>query len=218
MLYAAGINLNEGLFPSNTDATKATLEDLRLSWADWIQQRMMAQKVVIERAVANTEKHQAKHAATDKGLRSEYPIDSWVLKGYSTEGYGQGRPSKLHMNYTGPFKVKEIRGSTYTLLDPKTEKLLDPCPIHLLKKYEFDAKRVDPLRMRLKDSSEDFIVEEIRGHHGRLHRRKEVTFDVKWEGSDEITIEPWENVRNNEVLDKYLMSQGKPSLIPIQYR
>ena len=218
MLYAGGINLNEQLFPPNTNSIQAQVDNLRLPWAEWIQQRMIAQRVVIEQAVANTEKHQQEHAITDTGMRSEYPIDSWVLKGYATDGYGKGRPSKLHMNYTGPFQVKEIQGSAYKLFDPRTGKVLEPCPIQLLKKYEFDAKRVDPLKVRLKDSSDDFIVEEIRGHHGRLQRKREVTFDVKWEGSDEITIEPWENVRDNEILHDYLISQGKSSLIPKQYR
>ena len=107
--------------------------NMKQSWSDWMQSRILAQRVAIEHAVENTMQHQAQHAAEDKGLRSEFPVDSWVLKGYTTDSYGKGRPSKLHMSYTGPYQVKEINGTIYTLWDPKTGKLLEPCIIHLLK-------------------------------------------------------------------------------------
>jgi hypothetical protein len=122
------------------------------------------------------------------------------------------------MSYTGPYKVTKIEGTNYTLFDPKTGKLLEPCTIHLLKQYLYDTKRVDPLKVRIKDKEDTFLIEAIQGHHGRLHRKSEVTFVVKWEGFDETTIEPWENVRDNETLHQYLKDNGRASLIPKKFR
>jgi len=218
MLYAGGINLDTRLFPTAQAETEQPLINMQQSWSEWMQARILAQRVAIDTAVDNTVKHQAQHAAEDTGLRTEFPVDSWVLKGYATDSYGKGRPSKLHMSYTGPYKVTKIEGTNYTLFDPKTGKLLEPCTIHLLKQYSYDAKRVDPLKVRIKDKEDSFLIESIQGHYGRLHKKSEVTFIVKWDGFDETTIEPWEHVRDNEILHQYLKDKGKAQLIPKKFK
>ena len=93
ILYAGGINLDARLFPTAKAGAEQPLINMQQSWSDWMQARILAQQVAIQTAVDNTVKHQAEHAAEDTGLRTEFPIDSWVLKGYATDSYGKGRPS-----------------------------------------------------------------------------------------------------------------------------
>ena len=44
------------------------------------------------------------------------------------------------------------------------------------------------------------LVEAIHEHKGTSAKRTLMTFLVEWQGYDELSWEPWENLKNNAIL------------------
>ena len=219
IVYAGGINTTKSILPeSNT--TQEKLQEL--SWDTWLKNRQDAQRVAIAYAQDRTHEHQVKHIQEDNGKRTEYPVNSYVLKRPVQTVYGDGRESKLALRAKGPFKVVKVKGSDYTLLDPKDNKVLEPVKVQRLIPFHYDEKRTDPLTVRLKDYSDHYIIEKIVRHKGNLNKDKkqDLRFVVKWEGysSLENTTEPWKNVRDSTPLHDYLRSIGEERHIPKRFR
>jgi transposase InsO family protein len=215
MLYAGGINLDTQLFKDTV--LQETEQDMRVPWQEWMQNRQQAQAVAIEHAQLNTEAHQANHAAEDSGRRTEFPVNSWVLKGYPPSAYGSGKATKQDMNLLGPFRVEQVDGSVYTLFDPASGKTMEPCDIHLLRPYDHDSRYTDPVVVRMKDSTDQYVVERIVSHTGRLNRKNGLSFEVKWVGYPDTTTEPWKNVKDNLALHEYLRSINQAKHIPAKF-
>ncbi len=78
--------------------------------------------------------------------------------------------------------------------------------------------RTDPFKIRLKDESDVYVVEEIRGHKGMLSRTSTLQFEVKWVGYEATTMEPWCNIRDNILLHEYLSKIGKANHIPKKFK
>ena len=57
-------------------------------------------------------------------------------------------------------------------------------------------------------------------HHGDVGRLNTLAFHVKWRGFDESfnSWEPWKNLRETEVLHRYLILHGLQNLIPAKFR
>ena len=66
----------------------------------------------------------------------------------------------------------------------------------------------------------DRDVENILAHHGDVGRLKTLAFHVKWRGFDESfnSWEPWKNLRETEMLHRYLILHGLQKLIPAKLR
>ena len=60
----------------------------------------------------------------------------------------------------------------------------------------------------------------ILAHHGDVGRLKTLAFHVKWRGFDESfnSWEPWKNLRETEMLHRYLILHGLQKLIPAKFR
>jgi hypothetical protein len=57
-------------------------------------------------------------------------------------------------------------------------------------------------------------------HHGDVDRLKTLAFHVKWRGFDESfnSWKPWKNLRETEMLHRYLILHGLQKLIPAKFR
>ena len=117
--------------------------------------------------------------------------------------YRDRPPTKFHTQWAGPLRVVSVNKNTYTLQNLVTLKTRD---VHVtqLKPFHYDATEVDPVDIARKEEQE-FLVENILQHRGGP-RRSTLEFFVKWTGYDESynSWEPWENVRDNSILNKYL--------------
>ena len=60
-------------------------------------------------------------------------------------------------------------------------------------------------------------MEAILGHQGSPANRSRMTFQVKWKGYDELSWEPWANVRDNVILHNYLKTHKLHKLIPKRF-
>ena len=199
MLYAGSIDLDNKLFKYNVSEQEnlATKRDALSPWSEWLANRQLAQKVALAEAKKRTLAHEEEHMSKDSGKRTEFPIGSLVYKAYAESKYGGGKPSKQ---------------------DILNNKTLTPVEIHRLKECEYDPVYINPLDIRMKDFDDQYEVQDILSHEGSFNHKKSLTFQVKWCGYEETTIEPWKNLRDNEVLHKYLKSKGLDKHIPIKYR
>jgi Chromo (CHRromatin Organisation MOdifier) domain len=84
-----------------------------------------------------------------------------------------------------------------------------------MKQFHFDPMRTDPSDVARKDYLE-FFVEDILAHRGDTKRLSTLQFRVKWLAYDESnnSWEPWANLREMEVLHKYLISKNLRQLVP----
>ena len=76
--------------------------------------------------------------------------------------------------------------------------------------------RNNPSELAQKDSNE-YELEKVLGHHNSLKFLSRVTFTCKWVGYDEVTEEPWENVRANAIVHEYLKEKGFKHKIPLEF-
>ena len=75
-----------------------------------------------------------------------------------------------------------------------------------LKQFPFDPLRTNPTDVARIDYLEFFIVE-ILQYKGDIKKLSTLQFKIKWLGYDETynTWEPWANLREMEILHKYLI-------------
>ena len=150
------------------------------------------------------------HMANNPGEITVFPVDSYVLAKYPTQP-----PTRLHTLWRGPFRVKSIHNSDYTLFDITTKKF--KC-IHVsnLKEFVFDPRHTDPADVARRDYME-FFIESIVQHKGHPRRKSDMKFLVKWLNFDDThnTWELWHNLRLTDALHDYLRLHGMSKLIPI---
>ena len=204
LLFGNAINLDSGIllpFPelpeTETPASKVICEMYH------IQDTLIAQAQTALRTMDEA------HLHDNPGEITIFPVDSYVLAKYPTKP-----PTRLHTLWKGPYLVKSIHNSDYTLLDITTKKF--KC-VHVsnLKEFKFDPKFTDPADVSRRDYME-FFIESIVQHRGHVRRKTEMKFLVKWLNYDEShnTWEPWANLRLTGALHDYLRLHGMSKIIP----
>ena len=83
----------------------------------------------------------------------------------------------------------------------------------------YDERYVDPRDIALRDR-EEFFVEKILAHRGDVGRLKTLAFHVKWRGFDKSfkSWKPWKNLRETEMIHRYLILHGLQKLIPAKFQ
>ena len=119
---------------------------------------LKTQALIINLAQENQRQHDTQHMESSNPLRTEFPINSYVLVNYSnTSLTKKGAPTKLHPNKKGPLRVVNFIGSKYVLQDLVTNKCED-YHISLLTPFQYDAARVN-----LKDiANRDYHLRELK--------------------------------------------------------
>jgi hypothetical protein len=129
---------------------------------------------------------------------TEFPINSYVLVQYRDRP-----PTKFHANWEDPMRVIGFKQNTYTIQNLVNMKARD---VHVtqLKAFNYDRTETDPVDIARKEAQE-FLVESIKQHRGGP-LRTQMKFLVHWTGYDDSydTWEPWNNVKRNAVLLRYL--------------
>ena len=102
--------------------------------------------------------------------------------------------------------------------DPANGKILPPCNVHLLRKYEYDPIHTDPLQVRTKDMEGMFVIDEVIRHQGQWNKLKSMKFIVKWAGYEDEYEDSWANLKGNIVLHEYMRNRNLQQYIPKKYR
>jgi hypothetical protein len=170
------------------------------------------QNLILKLAQAAQEATDDFHIVQASAKRTEFPINSYVLVKYRDRP-----PSKFHTNWRGPLRVISYNKNNYVLQDLVTNK---ESKYHLtqLKPFKYDEMETDPLDIARAEQQE-FVVEAVLDHRAGA-KRADYEFRIKWLGYDnpeDIDWQPWENVKNNEVLNRYLFDNKlKAFLTPEQ--
>ena len=147
----------------------------------------------------------------------EYPVEAYVLCSYPADEISKGNVGKLKTPWKGPMLVVKASGDEYTLKDITTDKEFK---VHIsrIKPFYYDELKVDPFEVAAKDLDEE-TIETIVDH--TTHRLKSrMDFKVRWLGYDErhdLWL-PWNKLRDNTMLHKYLFHNGMAKLIPREHR
>jgi transposase InsO family protein len=153
---------------------------------------------------------------------TEFEPGSYVLMTHYQykDGVGSKRPSKLDMNYRGPFLVVSNDITRYSLQNLVTGDTFDT-HVTTLQPFHFDPKVVDP-KIVARQAAGEFIVDtiiEIRGTKNPKSRRFYRTgleLLVKWSGYDESynSWEPYKELRFNIQFHEFCIKERYQYLIP----
>ena len=126
--------------------------------------------------------------------------------------------TKLHPRLKGFYVVANVQGDKYSCQNLVTDEIED-YHVTRLREFRYDERYVDPRDIALRDRDE-FYVEKVLAYHGDDGRLKTLAFHVKWRGFDGSfnSWEPWKNLRETEMLHRYLVLHGLQKLIPAKFR
>ena len=211
LLYAGSIQLNKHLILP----AKERVQEMSVPIEAWLKEKYDFQKKALEMAEQRQREHDAKHTSEKEvGKRTQYAIGDQVLKAYAPTSSGSnGRPSKLHHNFTGPYTVIKVHGNEMYDIRGARGRLLQNVSVHLIKPYEYDPARQDPQKEAMHDD-ESYFVEKVLSHKGSFTKKKQVKIEVKWVGFPEPTWEPWKNVMYSIPMHDYLRKRNLEKHIP----
>ena len=153
------------------------------------------------------------HNSENSASITEFENNSFVLVAQRTSP-----DTRLHTLWRGPMRVLDHKQGQYTLLDLTTNKEKQYHSTQM-KKFLFNPLRTNPTDVSRKDYLE-FFIETVLAHTGDSKRLSSLQFKIKWLGYDETynSWEPWSNLREMEILHKYLILNNMRSLIPYKFR
>jgi hypothetical protein len=205
VIFGNAITLDRGIFREQK-SRRGDEEQIPLSkWAENMQNQ---QKLILSLAKAAQQESDDFHIVQASERRTEFPINSYVLVKYRDRP-----PSKLHSNWKGPLRVVGFTKSKYLLQDLVTKKE-SYYHITQLKAFKYDVMETDPVDIARAEAQE-FVVEAVL-NHTRGAKRGDYDFQIKWLGYNDpkdITWQPWANVRDNEVVNRYLFDNKLKSLL-----
>ena len=209
VLFGNSVTLDRGILSAGIIPHNST------TLSEYTSKMLQAQATILRIAQLNQQETDAFHLGrAPKGILTEFPVNSYVLVAYETEG--NRPPTKLHSRWRGPLKVVGHVGQTYTCLNLVTNKLED-FNINFLRPFKYDEERIDPYDVALRDN-QYFEVERIDAHRGDANKVSNLQFRVKWIGFEEPTWEPWRNVYKVGALHEYLRTHNMKRLIPKQFK
>ena len=224
LMFGNAIDMDRVLF---TDENAISLRDEitkinDLRYREWADSMLSRQQTLIEVAIKTqweTDMFHIEHVSRNPKEITEFPINSYVLQTYEQDN--QRPPSKLNTKLRGPHKIVAKRSTqtgpdVYTVQNLASNKLED-FKVTDLRPFRFDEQRINPQEIALRDK-ELYLVEAIINHKGSPANRSNMTFQVKWKGYDEITWEPWVNVKDNAILHNYLRENKLAKLLPKKFR
>ena len=196
------------------------LKDIR--YREWADKMLLKQQELMEvamRTQSETDTFHIEHTRNSNQDITEFPINSYVLQNYETDS--RRPPHKLGTVLRGPHKIvgrhrRPDGPDVYTVQNLANSKLED-FKVTDLRPFRYDPQRINPNEIATKDK-ELYLVEAIHEHKGTPAKRTLMTFFVKWQGYDELSWEPWENLKNNAILHNYLRIHKLERLIPKQFR
>ena len=211
LLFGKAITSYDRLIWPKLDTTGDVAQTSRqLNLATYTADMLVRQTTLMQIAYENQRDHDLYHISCQENddQLTNFPINSYVL--YTAPGQ---RRHKLQPARAGPYyRVVHSDGSVYTIQDLMSLKLTTT-HISQLTAFEFDETRTSPETVAMHNQNL-YIPIAILRHRGQKARKKTLEFEVQWEGIDQPTWEPWQNLRHLELLHVYLRDHGMKTLIP----
>ena len=195
LVYGGGITRHRGLL-------KAFRKEMNINYAEYVIDLDKSLQKVSEvvrkyNELKNTEQNQVVDV-------NKYVVGQKVLMRV------RGNRNKLLCNWTGPYIITNVKRRTLVVKHLNNENKYERVDMDSVKMYnpEVGDEVISEERLAAKDKHL-YIVEEVLSHKGDLKNLKSCAFEVKWEGYDGTTWEPYHNLRNNVSLQKYLETMKK---------
>ena len=185
-----------------------------------ISKMFEAQRVLLDTAQRLQQQEDARHMEATTGVVTRFDVGSYVLISYNPQKMNAKPPTKLHPRLKGPCLVAYVQGDKYSFQNLDTEEIED-YHVTRLREFRYDERYVDPRDITLRDRDEFFVEKIFLAHHGDVvGRLKTLAFHVKWRGFDESfnSWEVWKNLRETEIIHRYLILHGLQKLIPAKFR
>lgn len=213
-IITPGIDLDNAIIPSKiSDGINMT------SMEQYIVELREIQKLAIDTARKHLLDHEKDHIQPVSLPLTVFPIGSHVLLSYPTNVMGQKKPPhKLLPQWQGPFEVTNCIGNEYFLRNLVSGKQFGNVHVSRLKQYHSVEGQGSTPRAVANLSQEAYDIESISKHKGSFNKPSTLQFRVKWVGYDNLTWEPWKNVKANRIVHLYLLSIGKGNHIPLEFQ
>jgi hypothetical protein len=205
IIFGNAITLDRGIF---REQKARQVDEKQIPLSEWAENMQKRQKLILTLAKAAQQATDDFHIVQASAKQTEYPINSYVLAKYR-----ERPPTKFHSNWRGPLRVISYSKSNYVLQDLVTNEEIS-FHITQLKPFKYDEMETDPAEIA-RAEQEEFVVEAVL-NHTKGNRRNQYEFQIKWLGFDDpkdIDWQPWENVKNNEVLNRYLYDNKLKKLL-----
>ena len=215
IIFGNSVDLDSGLILQIDKDTASSEQKKILRMSEWVDKMSELQKDCIRVAQLTQAKIQDEYFDNYRNEDiTEFPLNSYVLV-----HYGDTRPSKLSLDWKGPYRVvarDEQDLDRYTVQNLVTKKLED-FPTARMKPFVVN-EREDPMVAANADNHLQ-IVEKILSHNGRKEEPHNLTFEVKFLGTPKAETLRYADLSHNEALHDYLikMGDGWQALVPIQY-
>ena len=126
------------------------------------------------------------------------------------------------MNFRGPYKIININGDRYTLLNLLNDKTITVHRMHI-RAYK-QSEHITPEEVA-RNMATEFIVESVLNIQGNRNKnrhflRTDLELLVKWEGYEESynSWEPYSEIKGTEAFKQYCLNNNLQYLIPKQYK
>ncbi|HCK04385.1 MAG TPA: hypothetical protein DHV86_06465, partial [Methylophilaceae bacterium] len=165
------------------------------------------------------QKYDATHQIPE-GYDNELPLNSYVILEYGKDYIH--KPNKLAMNFRGPYKIININGDRYTLLNLLNDKTITVHRMHI-RAYK-QSEHITPEEVA-RNMATEFKVESVLNIQGNRNKnrqflRTDLELLVKWEGYEESynSWEPFSEIKSTEAFKQYCLNNNLQYLIPKQYK
>jgi hypothetical protein len=212
LVLSNSANLERGIY-MNQVPSSLTTESL----SQWHNKRIALQQLVLASANKYLLEREGEKLTKASGTKTEYAINSYVLLRMPDEDITKSNVGKLKLPLKGPMLVMAINGDKYTLQDITTGK---DYQVHIsrLSPFYFDPIRDNPSEIAQKDHDEEQVEKVV--DHTNVKLKSKMDFRVRWTGyneSHDLWL-PWNQLRDNPKLHKYLFDNGMESWIPKEHR
>jgi len=169
-----------------------------------------------------TELSKAQHAAetTDFLVQSAMGTPEW-LQGFAVGdfvvcSYPERSPSKLHLQWEGPFRVVETADDIVKIQNTVNLKIKR---VHITRLKPFFINENNLPSDIARHDYQEQIVERVLNHLGPKTQKSKMQFQVRWLGfgEDQDLWLPWSELRDNPALHNYLRDNKMDRLIPREH-
>jgi hypothetical protein len=222
IVFAGQVNLMSGLLQPHSKMQASTMPQ-------YISKLLQYQQKILQIVKTKQDEKDAKHISTDTGRQqTTFAINTFVMAKY--EANNGEPPTKLHPLLRGPYQIinRSIRaeGDIYTVQDLVTNKLYD-FHVKLLQPYQYDATRINPLAVAMKDhnssmESRVYIVEEVLNHRFFPNSVKAANLQllIKWMNEDRPQWNSYNetSIKKVKLVQDYLYDNKLGAMVPQQYK
>jgi len=196
ILFGSRIDLNRGLLiPFSNDKEKT------IRTSQYVKELVEAQDTMQAASVVHLESVVEKRLEAEREGNTFEKGDACMIS-YPETQWGRGGAHKLSVLRMGPRIItgKGPFGDTYLVQNLCTGVVNTFDVSRISRYYPAEGESLlDTASLAL----DEYIVKEIINHKGNQSQKLKMEFLISWEGYEEQTWEPYENIKHTEAFDRY---------------